>query len=273
MSFKEQEPSGLSDTLIIGNRDIPTSIGRVSVEINAQSLRGELSQAVLQNYSSPILKQRGQEMAQRLVMLFGQPALEDFINSRKMVSSPAADSLKVILDNKYLGCFFIFYPSEPDESVFYFDLANIKSKSYLGLFEEFRHLWLHERYHFVQSVQFGEHFFRKQQEDFLFSFSWVSGMGGLSAGGAIAGRKVVDLATKKISNPDLKISRRKFLRQTGMTVGATLGASAGLISLQPLLDLLRYQLPFTIDGQAEREVKTSNYSIEDLQKTFFFIVQ
>lgn len=284
MSLKEQEPEVVEYVRLEGNSNIQTPLGVVSVDVNPQSLRNELVQAIDQYHSDLSLRQRGREMAQRIVMIFNRQALTGFLvpkveKKQKEITDPNSFTYKYLEAEKKvtlgergqaLGSFFL-NPVQAKESIFYLNIPlliegkNVQSP--LDFEEEFRHLWLHERHHFVQNAQPSHYLSLAADRELMFS-TWVLGMGGLLVGGGVAGYKGAKFAGERIDYFRTDISRRDFIKLGGVIGGALIGTGGGLVGLYRGIGKLNYTLPFTVEGQAEAAAYSSNYSSQDFQQTF-----
>lgn len=284
MGVEHQNQEASEYVQLEGNTNIPTAIGYVSINVNPHQLRAELLQAVDQHYTDRSLRERGRDMSQRVVMVFNNQALIEFLvpkieDKQKELNDPnsfahqyleAERNTTLGRKGQALGSFFL-NPVQDQESIFYLNIPllvkkeNLKSPS--DLKRKFKHLWVHERHHFVQVAQPGNYSSLIQDQELMFS-AWALGMGGFLAGGGVAGNKAASFAGKRIDFFKTSVSRRDFLRLLGATAGTLVGGGGGLAGLGSGIEKLNYMLPFTVEGQAEAAANSNNYSDQEFQRTF-----
>lgn len=256
-SLAREREQGVEDGVkVIGNKDIPTKFGLVSVEVNPQSLRNELITAVNVSYpesgpNSEFFRSRGREWAERVVVGFDRDALISYLNA----GSPSGFS------DDALGEFSINSASR--EAIFYLNIRGLakRNETPQKFIEDFRHVWVHERHHFVQHADPRSAYAFAAGRELLF-MEWIVGLAGIIGGGVF----LVPQLAKRL-NLEAKATRRNFLKAGVLLSGSALYGTCGIVSLGKATSAL-YYAPFTNEGQAETVDNSGNYALEDLRKTF-----
>lgn len=242
--MKEQEPVSQEGVRVLGNLNISTDIGLISVEVDPNGLRQELISSVNAFYDNEDLRRRGVELSRKVALVLSPESLKGLFSSE--------NSSWARLEDKMSEDFASFSKNvlDPTEMVFFFNLPKIIKDLKLTDADQFRrkffHLWNHEKHHFVQEadpINYSRVFIERELgfAGFLLLVT-VSGVAG------------------KIGSHALS-TRREFL---GAIIGMGLGGAVGAISFNPLF----YNLPFTYEGEAEEIARRSAYSLKALERTF-----
>lgn len=276
-------------TEIVGNRDIPTQIGIISVDVNPVPLRKELVEAANDFYSDrENLKRKAELRAKRLVLTFGKTPLEDVLLprfERTLVSRGVAEELKQYnlksensslkrLNQVWASSF--PNPYDLDEHIFFFNIPQIirdhNVKSLNELEDKFRRVWVHERHHFVQAADVGKFYGDMVTDGNLLESLWMLYVIGMPFASGIVGAKTSGMIYNHIEKVLQKpLTRRELFRVGGALGMFFAGGGFGVLTSGKVLHFIQYNLPnTTIEGEAEYITRRTQYSVEDLRRSFHF---
>lgn len=273
---------------VFGNKDIKTPFGLLNIDVHPQSLRQELINITeIYHPKNTQAQNTGRERAGNLVFVFGGVPLKDVLLPRfdkalterglsEVNKNRALEEYNDHFESYNLKTASSFVnPTNDQEYILYINLPFLIQdrglNNYDDFVENFRRVWIHERFHFAQSADTDAFMGRMAQDSSLIDNLVIIYFLSLPAVGFRFGLEAMEKAIRFIDEQKhKKITRREFLQLLGGVVGLTAGALIAGNTYGKVGHNLQYKILPTVESEAEDIVQKTDYNKNDLQQSFQF---